>query len=96
MFSLVLGAMLALTQAPTARASPPTYPFHSGVVSICTEASLLAALAGGGAVTFSPGDCLITVSATILITAPTTIDGAGQRVTLSGGDTLRSSRPRWA
>jgi parallel beta-helix repeat protein len=59
------------------------------VVSTCDEANLLAALVGGGAVTFSTGDCIITVSATILISTPTTIDGAGQRVTLSGGDAQR-------
>jgi len=54
----------------------------AGVVSSCDEASLLAALSGGGMVTFTCSGT-ITLTGTITITADTTIDGAGQNVTLS-------------
>jgi hypothetical protein len=58
----------------------------SGLVSSCTEASLRAALFGGGVVTFS-NDCAITISQLIVISqAETTIDANGHNVTISGGN----------
>jgi fibronectin-binding autotransporter adhesin len=59
-----------------------------GIVSVCDEAHLLAALAGGGTVTFSCSGT-ITLAATITIAADTTIDGSGQTVTISGNHALR-------
>lgn len=59
-----------------------------GVVTVCDEAHLRAALAGGGIVTFACSG-VIPVSATIFITADTTIEGAGQGVTLDGHHAVR-------
>ncbi len=59
-----------------------------GVVTVCDEAHLRAALAGGGVVTFACSG-VIPVSATLFITANTTIDGAGQAVTLDGHQAVR-------
>ena len=56
----------------------------AGVVSSCDEASLLAALSGGGKVTFTCSGT-ITLTGTITVSADTIIDGAGQNVTVSGG-----------
>jgi hypothetical protein len=59
-------------------------PVHAGgVVTICDEAHLLAALAGGGTVTFACSET-ITLTAEITIAADTTIDGSGQAVIISG------------
>ena len=67
----------------------PALPAHAGgIVSICDEAHLLAALAGGGTVTFSCSGT-ITLTAEITIAADTTIDGSGQAVIISGNDTVR-------
>ena len=67
----------------------PASPAHAGgVVSVCDEAHLLAALAGGGTVTFSCSGT-ITLTAEISIAADTTIDGSGQAVTISGNHTVR-------
>ena len=60
-----------------------------GNVASCSEAAFKAALAGGGLVTFSTGDCTIVLSSSAGINAPTTIDGAGQNVILSGGDKVQ-------
>jgi PKD repeat protein len=73
-----------LAQPQPAQASSIKAPLNGGTVPTCDEASLLAALAGGGTVNFGCSG-IITVSATLVITAPTTIDGVGQSVTLSGG-----------
>ena len=59
-----------------------------GVVTVCDEAHLLAALAGGGTVTFACSG-VITLTNTIMIAADTTIDGSGQDVTISGNDAVR-------
>jgi predicted outer membrane repeat protein len=64
-------------------------PLSSGDVSTCSQAALTTALAGGGSVTFSTGDCTITLTASLLITSPTTIDGAGQSVTINGNNLRR-------
>jgi len=69
-------------------ASAPTPAQAGGIVSVCDEAHLLAALAGGGTVTFSCSGT-ITLIATITIAANTTIDGSGQAVTISGDDWVR-------
>ena len=69
-------------------ASAPTPAHAGGVVSVCDEAHLLAALAGGGTVTFSCSGT-ITLTATITIAADTTIDGSGQTVTISGNHAVR-------
>src|ERR1700686_2985210 len=67
---------LALAFAPATRAA--------GVVSVCDETHLRAALAGGGTVTFTCSGT-ITLASTIAILLDTTIDGTGQNVTISGG-----------
>jgi predicted outer membrane repeat protein len=69
-------------------ASAPTPAHAGGVVSVCDEAHLLAALTSGGAVTFSCSGTII-LTATISITADTTIDGSGQNVTISGNHVVR-------
>ncbi|MFZ0546743.1 MAG: choice-of-anchor Q domain-containing protein [Candidatus Promineifilaceae bacterium] len=58
-----------------------------GDVSVCDEEHLLAALSGGGEVTFSCSGT-ITVSSTISINQDTTIDATGQNVTISGGGSV--------
>jgi hypothetical protein len=64
-------------------------PAHAGgVVTVCDEAHLLAALAGGGTVTVACSG-VITLSSTITIAADTTVDGSGQEVTISGNDAVR-------
>ncbi len=66
----------------------PAAPAHAGgIVSVCDEAHLKAALAGAGAVTFSCSGT-ITLTSTIEISAYTTIDGSGQNVTISGNHTV--------
>ncbi len=67
----------------------PASPAHAGgIVSVCDEAHLLAALAGGGTVTFSCSGTII-LTAEITIAADTTIDGSGQTVTISGNHAVR-------
>jgi len=63
----------------------------SGTAASCTEAALDAALAGGGAVSFScgGGPVVIPVSTTKVISRSTTLDGSGQQVTLDGGNAVR-------
>lgn len=75
---LIFALLPALFAAP-ARAG--------GDVGVCDEAHLLAALSGGGTVTFSCSGT-ITLSSTIGIAEDTTIDGGGQDVTISGGDSV--------
>ena len=63
----------------------PASPAQAGgVVSVCNETALTAALAGGGTVTFSCSGT-ITVTSTLGIVADVTIDGSGQNVAISGG-----------
>ena len=70
----------------------PASPAHAGgVVSVCDEAHLLAALAGGGTVTFTCSGT-ITSASYITIAADTTIDGSGQSVTISGNNAVRVFR----
>jgi hypothetical protein len=70
---------LAMACVPSARAA--------GVVKSCDETSLLTALNGGGPVTFSCSGT-ITLTSTITISNDTTIDGTGETVTISGGNTV--------
>jgi hypothetical protein len=67
---------------------PATSVHAGGVVTVCDEAHLLAALAGGGTVTFACSGT-ITLTAEIVIAADTTIDGGGQNVTISGNNAVR-------
>ncbi len=58
-----------------------------GVVADCAEASLRAALNGGGLVTFS-NDCTITIAQQIAINQATTIDAAGHNVSISASNAV--------
>lgn len=59
-----------------------------GVVTSCTEGALREALAGGGLVTFAC-DGTILLSAPLLITNDTALDGTGRAVVLSGNKAVR-------
>jgi predicted outer membrane repeat protein len=77
----VILALLTLALLPA--------PAHAGgVVAVCDEAHLLAALAGGGTVTFACSG-VIMLTNTITIAADTTIDGSAQDVTISGNNAVR-------
>ena len=67
---------------------PASSAHAGGIVTVCDEAHLLAALAGGGMVTFTCSGT-ITLTSTITIAADTTIDGSGQTVTISGNNAVR-------
>src|SRR5262245_1757135 len=60
----------------------------SGVVNTCDEASLRAALVGGGLVTFNC-DGTLTLSNTVAITNNTTLDASGHSITISGNSAVR-------
>jgi hypothetical protein len=62
--------------------------FAGGMVNVCDEGNLRAALAGGGTVTF---DCdgTIFLANTLKITNATTIDASGHSITLSGSNAVR-------
>ena len=67
----------------------PASPARAGgIVGVCDEAHLLAALSGGGMVTFSCSGTII-LTATIRIEANTVIDGSGQTVSISGNQATR-------
>ncbi|MBK9092075.1 MAG: hypothetical protein IPM84_04725 [Anaerolineae bacterium] len=69
--------------------SIPASPAHAGsVVTTCDEPHLLAAMAGGGTVTFSCSGT-ITLSSTITVATDTTVDGSGQNVIISGNHAVR-------
>lgn len=74
-----------------ALALPASSAHAGGVVTVCDEAHLRAALAGGGTVTFSCSGT-ITLAATLTIAANTTIDGSGHHIILSGGNAVRVLR----
>lgn len=88
LLALFLGpsAVRAGSMTRYAEARVATAP-ADGVVSDCTEAGLVAALAGGGTVTFNCGTTpvTITLASRITIAATTTIAG-GNKITLSGGN----------
>src|SRR5262245_39609248 len=75
--------LLALGAATTARAAGVV---GNGTPTSCTEAAFSAALTGGGSVTFNCGGdpVVIPITSTKTLTTTTTIDGAGQNVTLDG------------
>jgi predicted outer membrane repeat protein len=76
--------LLVLWTAALLALALPASPAHAGgVVSVCDESHLTAALSGGGTVTFTCSGT-ITLTGTITIAADTTIDGSGQTVTISG------------
>lgn len=79
--SLALSLATTLATPPAARAA--------GVVTDCVNFAgantLGAALAGGGNITFACSGTIV-LPARIVIAAPTTIDGAGNNVTLSGNN----------
>jgi hypothetical protein len=67
----------------------PAAPAQAGgVVTVCDEAHLLTALAGGGTVTFTCSGTIV-LTATITIAADTAVDGSGQSVTISGNNLVR-------
>ncbi len=73
----------------SAPAMPAAGVVGDGTPGSCTEGALLAALAGGGSVTFDcGGPATITLTATWTVTTTTTIDG-GAQITLSGGSAVR-------
>jgi predicted outer membrane repeat protein len=83
-FVAALLVALAFAYTPPAQAG--------GVVSTCDEPSLRAALAGGGTVTFTCSGTITLTTANggrIDILSDTTIDGAGQNVTISGGGAVQ-------
>ena len=79
---------LSINSPVSVQAAPAGRSPQAGIVSTCDEPSFKNALAGGGTVTFNCSG-IITLTTSALITAPTTIDGAGQSVTLSGGGAVR-------
>src|SRR2546422_11765141 len=62
--------------------------FGGGVVNSADEASLRAALVGGGTVTFSVSG-IINLASQLVITNDTVVDGTGQSVTISGSNAVR-------
>jgi hypothetical protein len=82
-YPVILLVLLAL-----AVVSAPTPAHAGGIVSICDEAHLLVALAGGGTVTFGCSGT-ITLTSEITIATDTTIDGSGQTITISGNNAVR-------
>jgi hypothetical protein len=61
-----------------------------GTPQSCTEAALVARLAGGGTVTFDCGaPVVIPITSAKTLADTTTIDGTGQQVTLDGGGATR-------
>ena len=60
----------------------------AGVVTSCTEASLRAAMAGGGTVTFAC-DGIIALGSTITNASNTVLDATGHQITISGGNSVR-------
>jgi len=76
----IAGAVVALMLLTVAL---PVSPAHaSGAVTECDDARLLAALSGGGTVTFSCSG-YIYLTSPITISTNTTIDGSGQSVEIS-------------
>jgi hypothetical protein len=79
----ILGILVLLALAV------PAAPAHAdGVVTVCDEAHLRMALVGGGMVTFSCSGTIV-LTAEIVITADTSIDGSGQTVIISGNNAVR-------
>jgi hypothetical protein len=66
----------------------PDLAFASGVVTNCDQASLEAALAGGGNLSFACSGVIVLTN-TLRITTDTVLDGTGQSITISGNDRVR-------
>jgi plastocyanin len=64
------------------------HPLNSGTVSTCNENTLTNTVSGGGLVTFACSG-VITLTAQIVITTNTTIDGSGQTIVLNGNNANR-------
>src|ERR1017187_2627413 len=77
---LIIVAAMALHVGGVVRAG--------GTVTSCTEASLRAAMAGGGTVTFAC-DGTITLGNTLSNSLNTVLDGSGHQITISGGGTVQ-------
>jgi hypothetical protein len=60
----------------------------SGAVSVCDEASLRAAVAGGGHITFNC-DGLIVLTSPLIVTQDIVLNATGRNVTISGNDQVR-------
>jgi len=71
-----------------ALAAPASPVQAGGVVNVCDEAHLLAALSGGETVTFTCSG-IVTLTNPITIAANTTVDGSGQAVTISGNNAVQ-------
>ena len=80
-------AALALVLIVPARAQTNVMPARTNMVADLTEASLLSAMAGGGTVTFACSGT-IRLENTVFIGADTVLDGSGQQVTISGGNSV--------
>src|SRR5687767_6447335 len=65
-----------------------TFQGSAATVNVCDEASLRAALAAGGTVTFAC-DGTIVLTNTLVISQHTVLDGTGHSVVLSGGGLVR-------
>jgi hypothetical protein len=75
--------LITLLAAAVLGVSTPTAARAAGVVSMCDQTHLQAALAGGGLVTFACS-ADIALSSTLSISTNTTIDATGYNVTLDG------------
>lgn len=85
-----LGLGLAIVSGHPAQAGGVV---GNGTPASCNEATFSQALVGGGVVTFNCGINPVTIRVTEkVITTNTTIDGAGNLITLSGGGTNRVLR----
>src|SRR5438094_2739964 len=62
--------------------------YAGGTVTDCNEASLDAALSGGGTVTFAC-DGTITITTTKTVSLETILDASGHSVTISGNNAVR-------
>ncbi len=83
---LALFAPLALMLALILLMPQPAYA--AGTVTVCDESNLRAVLVDGGLVDFSCGPAMVNLSAPLVITKNTTIDGGGL-ITLLGDGTFR-------
>jgi hypothetical protein len=66
----------------------PNCALAGGTVTNCDQASLEAALAGGGNVSFACSGVIVLTN-TLRITTDTVLDGTGQSVAISGNDSVR-------
>ncbi len=63
--------------------------YADSVVSVCDDAHLHTAVSGGGTITFSCSGTII-LNSSLIVSSNTTIDGSGQSITISGGDTVQA------